>query len=753
MTTSSRSGSEPATPAPPTGSSRAYELYHPTVQRWIYDRGWDRLRDAQERAAELIIAGDRDVIIASATASGKTEAALLPICSVLARAHELGAGAGVAALYISPLKALINDQYDRIADLAEPLDLPVHRWHGDAPAAGKARVLRVPAGLLLITPESLEALFVRHGDRVRRVFGGLRYVVIDELHSFLGTERGAQLQSLLHRLDLTARRRVPRVALSATLGDFDAAARFLRPGHGDHVAVVSSTEPSGEIRLQVRGYLRPASPRSADAEPADRAAIADHLFRTLRATDNLVFANSRAAVEVYADMLTQRVVRAGVRAEFLAHHGSLSKEIREYVEERLRDPTAPVTAICTSTLELGIDVGSVDSVAQIGAPPTVGGLRQRLGRSGRRPGRPAILRVYVAEPQLVAGLSPTDALRADLFHCVAMVELLTAAWYEPPDTAGLHLSTLIQQILSITAQHGGATAGQLFDALCRHGPFRHIDQVAFAAVLRDMGRHELIQQQDDGLLLPGTAGDRLLNHYSFYASFRTSQDYRLVADGYTLGSLPVDRPILPGASLIFSGARWRVLSVDTAQRVIELTAAESGRPPVFPGTGGEIADEVRREMRRLYRSTELPRYLDATAQTLLAEGRAAFHVFGHATHRIFAWGAETVMFPWRGDRIMNTLAVVLTKYGLEVGQDGLAITVGNCSPAQLIEVIKELAAGPRPDPVTLADTVRAKIHDKYDRYLSEELLNAGYAARALDVPGAWASLADLAALSIPARSV
>jgi ATP-dependent Lhr-like helicase len=749
MTSSPPYGSErPAVP-PPAGPSRAYALYHPEVQRWVYSRGWDRLRDAQEHAAELIITGERDVIIASATASGKTEAALLPICSVLARQRELGAGAGVAMLYVSPLKALINDQYDRIVDLAEPLDLRVYRWHGDAPAAGKARVLRAPAGLLLITPESLEAMFVRHPDRVRRVFGGLRYVVIDELHSFLGTERGAQLQALLHRVELAARRRVPRVALSATLGDFAGAADFLRPRHGAEVAVVVSTEPSGEIRLQIRGYLDPAAPTPPGREPAHRAAIADHLFRTLRGTDNLVFANSRAAVEVYADMLSQRAMRAGVPAHFLAHHGSLSREVREHVEERLKDPATPVTAICTSTLELGIDVGSVDSVAQVGAPPTVAGLRQRLGRSGRRAGRPAILRVYVAEPELAPGLSPTDALRAELFQSVAMIELLAASWYEPPDTTGLHLSTLIQQVLSTTAQHGGSTGCELFRRLCRSGPFHRVDQATFAAVLRDLGRHDLLQQQADGLLLPGRQGERLLGHYSFYASFRTSLDYRLVADGYTLGSLPVDRPILTGTFLIFGGARWRVISVDTAQRVIELTAAEAGQPPVFPGTGGEVADEVRRAMHRLYRSSEIPRYLDATARTLLAEGRAAFHAYGHVAHRIFARNAETVLFPWRGDRIMNTLAVVLARYGLQVGQDGLAITVGDCSPAQLHDVVRELAAGPAPDPVALAATVRAKLHDKYDRYLSEEILNLAYAARALDVPGARASLAELAALPGP----
>lgn len=747
MTNSPPSGSDPPAGTP----SRAFARYHPQVQRWVYDQGWARLRDVQERAADVVIDGARDVIISSATASGKTEAALLPICSALAGQPE--AVTGLGALYISPLKALINDQYDRILDLCGCLDLPVHRWHGDALASGKARVLRSPAGLLLITPESLEALFVRRGDRVRRIFGGLRYVIVDELHSFIGTERGAQLQSLLHRVDLASGRRVPRIALSATLGDLDTAAEFLRPGYGTEVAMVTSAEPGGEIRLQIRGYLAPITEPPANAEPADRAAIADHLFQTMRATDNLVFANSRAAVETYADMISRRAAYAGTRAEFLAHHGSLSKEIREHVEERLKDPAIPVTAICTSTLELGIDVGSVDSVAQVGAPPTVNALRQRLGRSGRRPGRPAILRIYVAERERCQASNPTDALRAELFQSVAMVELLLAGWYESPDDTGLHMSTLIQQVLSIAAQHGGATAGQLFDVLCARGPFVWANRADFATLLRDMGRHDLLQQQDDGRLLPGGAGDRLVNHYSFYASFRTSEHYRLVADGYTLGSLPVDRPILPGTMLIFSGARWRVLSVDVALRVIELTAAEAGRPPVFPGTGGETADEVRRTMRRLYRSTETPRYLDAAARTMLAEGRTAFHETGHATSGIFASGSDAVLFPWRGDRIMNTIAVVLAGLGRRVGQDGLAITVGDCIPAELRDLVRALVAAPPPDPVWLAATVRAKAHEKYDRYLSAELLDIAYAARALDVPGAWACLAEICAPGRPTVEV
>ena len=740
--------------------SEAFELFHPGVQRWIYDAGWERLRDAQERSAARILAGDRDVIIAAATASGKTEAAWLPICSALARNRDAGTGgAGVQAMLISPLKALINDQYERLGQLCERLDIPVHRWHGDVASSRKKLVLRSPDGVLLITPESIESMFVNHGDRIGRVLGDLRYVIVDELHSFVGTARGAQLQSLLHRIELVIGRRVPRIALSATLGDFSAAAQYLRPGRGQEsaVEVISSSDDGGEIRLQVRGYLstadlggrRRAAANKRDVESPDATAIVDHLFRTLCDNKNLVFANSRAAVETYADMLSRRSRDAGGRTEFLAHHGSLAKDLREHVEERLKDGGTPVTAICTSTLELGIDVGSVHSIAQIGAPLTVASLRQRLGRSGRRPGQPAVLRLYISEAAKNAPSPPPDALRGELFQTVAMVELLLAGWYEPPHTAGLHLSTLIQQILSVLAQHGGLRADQLFTTLCGSGPFSRIGQSTLVELLRDLGRHDLIQQDARGVLLPGGKGDRILNHYSFYAAFQTSQDYRLVADGHTIGTLPVERPILPGTLLIFGGQRWRVLTIDVDQRVIHLTPSGAGQPPTFPGNGSEADDEVRRTMRALYLSEEIPRYLDDTAKQFLHEGREVFHRFGHAQQQIFGWGTETLLFPWAGDRVMNTILVTLTRHGLTVGQDGLCLTVKGTTPIELWELVQELAAAPAPDPIELATNVRVKIRDKYDRYLSDDLLNLAYAARALDVPGAWRALGELSRLPMP----
>ena len=251
-------------------------------------------------------------------------------------------------------------------------------------ASKKSAFLKRPGGILLITPESLEALFVVRGPAVGGLLAALQYVVVDELHAFLGTERGAQLRSLLHRVELAIRRRVPRVGLSATLGDMSLAAEALRPGEPENVRCIVSAAGGQELSMQVRGYLTMSSTNDQSGDEAqDQQQITADLFRVLRGQDNLAFANSRADVELYAARLRDMCEAARLPNEFFPHHGSLSKELREEVEAALKDHGRPATAVATTTLEMGIDIGSVQSVAQLGAPPSVAALRQRLGRSGR----------------------------------------------------------------------------------------------------------------------------------------------------------------------------------------------------------------------------------------------------------------------------------------------------------------------------------------------------------------------------------
>lgn len=725
--------------------SAAFELLHPVVQKWIWSHQWTQLRDAQEHAVAPILAGDRDVIIAATTASGKTEAAFLPICSALLQADQ--EQAGIQALYVSPLKALINDQYGRLDELCEGGGIAVHRWHGDVPGAKKGKLLANPSGILLITPESLEALFVVHGTAIRRLLGALRYIVVDEIHTFIGTERGAQLQSLLHRVEMSIRRRVPRIGLSATLGDMAVPCDWLRPAGGERVMVITASNGESEIKLQIRGLLevRPEVAPSDDEAEQGRSiqAIADHLFTTHRGSDGLVFANSRASVEVLTDLLTSRSERERVPNEFVPHHGNLSRALREHVEARLKERNAPVTAVCTSTLEMGIDIGSVAAVSQVGPPPSVSSLRQRLGRSGRR-GDAAVLRAYVIEQAVTQRSSLVDQLRVGLVQTIAMVELLLRRWCESPDNDSLHLSTLVQQLLSLIAQHGGVRPQEAYSALCGQGPFSAVSPSVFAALLRSLGKQDLvIQQASDGLLLLGQAGERHVNHYTFYAAFQTAEEYRLIAEGRVLGTMPIGFPISEGTLIIFAGKRWKITAIDDRGKTIDLSRSTGGRPPHFTGGIAPVSDEVRREMRGLYLGKTVPAYLDRTAQELLAEGRRNFARCCLASTAIVPAGDETHLLVWRGDRVVSTITTALAGLGLETARHAVVVTV-TTDETTLRDAISELASQPAPDAADLAASVRNKAVDKWDVVLDEDLLTLSSASRDFDVDAAWRELTAIA---------
>lgn len=743
------------------------------MQRWVYDQGWTSLHDAQERAIGPILDGDRDVIIAAATAAGKTEAAFLPILSNLAgtihreangnrtpwRAYDpwtervAEPSSGVQALYLSPLKALINDQYQRLRQLCERVDVPMHRWHGDVSASAKRKVVADPSGVLLITPESLEATFVNRGPIVPRLLAGLRYVVVDELHSFLGTQRGVQLQSLMNRVELATRLRPSRIGLSATLGDMRQAAAFLRPTDPEHVLIVESKLDGRGLMLQLRGYLSPPPEPRSGAEAGQestaeegalededsRTAIADHLFGHLRGHDNLVFANTRNDVESYADLLARRSARARVPNEFWPHHGNLSREIREAVESRIKDRTLPASAVSTSTLELGIDIGSVTSVAQIGPPPSVASLWQRLGRSGRRDD-PAVLRLYISEPSLDGRAQPIDSLRCSAVQTTAMVRLMLGKWLESSVDPGFNYSTLIQQVMSVIAQHGGATAADLYGALCRAGPFHLVDRTRFARLLRAMGSHDLLIQAPDGLLLPGVAGERHINNHRFYTAFQTAEEWRVSTGGETLGTIPIYQPLREGTMLVFAGKRWEVAGVDKSARVIEVERAAGGVPHFFGGVGPPVSDRVRAEMLAIYRSTDIPAWLDPRAQQLLSEGRAAFNGFGLDGSSILVGESEVLLFPWTGDRSMHTAALALSGRGVSASVVGPAIEV-KTDTRELGGVVGRLLDGPRPAPTDLAAGIENPEMDKWDWVLDEPLACESAGARLLDVEGAWALLA------------
>ncbi|WP_372023093.1 DEAD/DEAH box helicase (plasmid) [Tistrella mobilis] len=749
MTTSPPSASDPS-----GSEARSFELLHPVVQRWIWQQGWSELRDIQDDAVPLLITPGPDVLVMAATAAGKTEAAFLPILSAAASARDGGGPpGGFEAMYVGPLKALINDQFRRLDGLCEMAGVPVVRWHGDADAGRKQAARRNPEGLLLITPESLEALFIRGGLDIPRLFGGLRHVVIDELHAFIGTERGMHLQSLLTRLEAALNRRVPRVGLSATIGDAGLAADCLRPGDGAAVARLTSTADGREIRLQVRtcrGARPDADPdtipdTTGETAPDAETLIADHLFKTLRGRHNLVFAGTRQAVESYADKLRVLSERLGVPEEFFPHHGNLARSLREQVEARLRDGSLPTTAICTTTLELGIDIGDVESVAQIGPPRSIAGLRQRLGRSGRRAGKPAILRIYTTSPAAGKTGSLVDRLHLPTVQAIAAVRLLLQGWCEPPGPAALHLSTLTHQVLALIAERGGIRPQAAHRLLCVEGPFRKVAAGTFAALLRRLGHPSvrLIEQAPTRELMLGEQGERLVSHYSFYAVFHTPEEYRVVSGGRTLGQLPLDRPVANEMMIIFAGRRWIVADIRATERVLEVVPAPGGRPPAFSsGEPGPIHDRLAQEMFTVLSGNDVPAFLDAGARDALLAGREIFTRYDIARCSMLPGDKGMILLPWLGSIRRDTLMLALDAEGVRGAGSGVALDL-RAQPEQVMEALARIAAAPPPDPLVLARRIGNKLLNKFDHLLDEDLLTADAAAARLEtdsLPGIADSL-------------
>lgn len=723
-------------PRSPSKPNDAYSLLHPVVQRWVRDQGWSHLREVQEKAILHLSNSNRDLLISATTAAGKTEAAFLPLLGKTAARRE----EGVSLLYVAPLKALINDQFKRLGALCEKLETPVVRWHGDAPQGPKAALLKKPSGIVLITPESIEAMLVRRPASAEALFANLDAIIVDELHAFLQGPRGLHLSSLLHRIDVLNDRRPQRVGLSATMGDLGFAANWLSSTAEANAEILAVEGNGPPLKLQIRGYIDPPKDDSDEAALGDEnpedalSQIADHAFGVLRGDNNLMFAGSRKNVEALADRLRQRSERDGLPNEFFPHHGSLSRELREELETRLKDNRLPTTAIATTTLELGIDIGSVRSVAQYGPPRSLSSLKQRLGRSGRREGASAIFRNYVRERYLTEDSDPLDTLRLPTIQAVAAIRLLLDRFVEPPEPDASLFSVAVHQVMSQIAASGGAKAQTLYRGLCCPGPFAQISPSDFATLLGGMAAREepLLEQAADGTIMLGPMGERITASRDFYANFQSNEEWRIVNQGRTLGTIPLINAFGIGSIVGFAGRRWRVTAVDDRAKVVDVVAHPAGRIPKFDRVSGElIHDRLAKEMFRVFASDDAPEYLDATAKRCLLEGRAAFRRKGLGSSAFLEGDADVHILTWRGSRINSLLAVLLTSTGMACEIFDVGITVTGTTLEDARDVLASI--GECPPIEGLGQFVENLTVEKFDEFVPIELLRQNWVSRHADL--------------------
>jgi ATP-dependent Lhr-like helicase len=605
----------------------SFEALDERLRRWVYAQGWRELREVQTKCAGPL--GRREsTVVAAPTSSGKTEAVFLPLLDQLAQEDrrrslrgegELG---GARILYVSPLKALINDQGRRLDELAECVEIAVTRSHGDV--SGSAT--RDPVGVWLATPETLESLVTRRGGEVARLCANLSWIVIDEVHAFVGSARGAQLASVLARLEYYLGHSVPKVGLSATLGDVGATTAWLSPKDPEAVAVVNVAGDRGRVATKVVTL--------ASEEELVRAVAVE-----LGTGHSLVFANHPAKVESLSQALD---VATGRGVSVYGHHGRLGKVEREEAEELIKEGRGAVAVVATSTLELGIDVGELDRVIQAVPEASVGALAQRGGRSGRRGQRGQLTYYAVEDPE-----DPLGALALGTTTALAQVGAIAEGWVEAPGTVGSR-STLIHQVMAILSERHGASAAALWRQISQAGVFGDVDAAEFAEILRAMGNETLIEEAKRGLVL-GELGEREAAHYSFYAVFGGSREWRVVAGTETIGI--VNGAYEVGKRFVLSSRAWEVRGVDAGAGVLEVVSAPSGPAAIFGGgSAGEVDYGVRRRQWDLYISKVVPEMAAPSAAAALEVGRAKFFEYGFFESALGEVGGSCVALTFCGDR-------------------------------------------------------------------------------------------------------
>ena len=547
-----------------------FDRYAPFIQDHIYREGWQTLRAVQNAAGDALFGTDKNVLIAASTASGKTEAAFFPILTML----DEEPSSSVGVLYIAPLKALINDQFGRLTELCADNGIPVTRWHGDASQTQKRKLLRKPAGILQITPESLESLMINKHMEIPSLFGDLRFIVIDEIHSLLRGDRGAQTFCLIERLCRLAGCDPRRVGLSATIGDPEEAGKFLSAG-SSRGTVIPKFDGGKEIwRLSMEHFFNsdPQAdegrdiPAQAEPEPpTDTAPTAadpgmGYIFEHTRGKKCLIFTNSREECEDVCQRLRQYCEANHEPDRFLIHHGNLSASYRESAEEEMKDDDSFMSVCATATLELGIDIGRLERAFQIDAPFTVSGFLQRMGRTGRR-GDPSEMWFVMREEHPEARAMLPEMIPWYLIQGIALVQLyIEERFVEPPKTDRLPFSLLYHQTMSTLASCGEMTPAELASRVLTLSVFGRIDKDDFRTLLLHLIKTDHIARTENGGLIVGLTGERIVNSYKFYAVFVETVEYTVRSGSEQLGTIA--KPPPAGEKIAIAGHVWILEEVD-----------------------------------------------------------------------------------------------------------------------------------------------------------------------------------------------
>lgn len=731
-----------------------FDKFAPFIQDFIYQSNWEELRRVQVAAAEVIFDTDDNLLLSSGTASGKTEAALLPVLTELYN----NPSSSVGVLYISPLKALINDQFKRLEQLLIDSNIPVVKWHGDASQTEKDKLIKNPSGLLQITPESLESLITNKRGACLQMFSDLRFVIIDEVHYFMRDSRGIQLLCVLERLQNLTSVIPRRIGLSATMGDLSLAEAWLSTGTDRNCTSPVTDEGKKRIGLHVERFVNYADKRDFVERDGSGQIIGEvgsgdignrehheYLFDKTLDKKTIVFTNSREETEYVLANLRQIALEKKAPDVYRVHHGNVSALLRETTEDEMKAEDEKIVTGATVTLELGIDIGSLDQAVQVGAPLTVSSFAQRLGRCGRRGQVPQLLFTLVETIRVDASdiLGP---INWELVRTVAIIELYTKKyWLEPIPPNNHAYNMLYHQTMSHLKSSGELTPAALASAVLSLGCFKHISQEDYRQLLAHLIDINQLERSERGGLLIGREGEKIVNSHKFLTVF-LAPEYLLVKDeNRTIGT--VDKVYPVGMRFALAGKAWETIAVNDKSKVIFVKSVP-GISLVDWDVDSVI--DLHTVLVRKMRSTLLSDsesgypYLSERCAPRLEEIQYIAQGCGILNNLVTSLSDKKyAIFPWVGTRQLFTLHYLLLDKGVKnklpaISSVYLEAIFGG-SKEELETIIYDILES-EPDLYKLPLPEKIQVRGKYNEFIPRDLLRKQFIEDYLDFDGLKADL-------------
>lgn len=716
----------------------------PFIQDFIYQSNWEELRGNQVAACEVIFDSDDNLLLSSGTASGKTEAAFLPVLTELY--HHPSRSVGV--MYISPLKALINDQFKRLEQLLSDSHIPVTKWHGDASVTQKSKLLKNPEGILQITPESLESLITSKRGACLELFSDLRFVIIDEVHYFMRDARGIQLLCVLERLQKLTGVIPRRIGLSATLGDVSLAKNWLNTSTGRDCAAPITPEGKKRIGLHIERFVNYADKRDLESSDSEDTTISgaeignrehyEYLYQQTLDKKTIIFTNSREETEYVIANLREIALKHKSPDVYRVHHGNVSALIREATEDEMKSADEKIVTGATVTLELGIDIGSLDQAIQIGTPCSVSSFAQRLGRCGRRGQVPRLLFTFV-ESLSINSADTLGPINWDFIRTIAIIELYVKDhWIEPIPPLHHAYNLLYHQTMCHLKSNGEMSAAALAQDILSLGCFKHISQADYKRLLSHLLEIEQLQKTEQGGLIIGREGEKIVNSHKFLTVF-VAPEYLLVKDeNRTIGT--VDKVYPVGVHFALAGLTWETVDVNQKSKVLFVK-----RVPGISVVDWDVDFNVElhtvlvQKIRSVLQSEGEYPYLSERCKERFAEIQYITKNSGVLNHLVTPLSDKKyAIFPWVGTRQLMTLNYALRKCGIKSKLPWITClyleVIFDGSKEELTQIIHDILHS-NLDLYTLPLPEKVQIAGKYDEFIPPELLRKQFIEDYLDFEG------------------